>query len=84
MRKTIIALVATVCILVAAPLAFAAAISFTIFHAVLLIGRGNWRGWLGMVPGGVLLPVSNVIADENPRGLFLRMGKFLPGKAQHS
>jgi hypothetical protein len=44
MRKTIIALVATVCILVAAPLAFAAAISFTVFHAVLLIGRGNWRG----------------------------------------
>ncbi len=52
MRKTIIVLGATVCILVAAPLTFAVAITFTIFQVVLLIVRENWWGWLDMAGGG--------------------------------
>jgi hypothetical protein len=41
MGKFIFALGTTVCILVAEPLAFSAAIAFGIFHAVLLIGNVN-------------------------------------------
>ena len=41
MRKTIFAVGATVCILVAEPLAFSVAISFAIYHAILVIGHGN-------------------------------------------
>lgn len=41
MRKTVIALGATVCILAAEPLAFAVAVFFTTFHVVLSIATGK-------------------------------------------